>query len=56
MKIRKLIQELTAAAEEFGDVECLIEVVDEHVICMMPVGEVSFEIRNGYGESISLLQ
>lgn len=55
MKISELINALEKAKQEHGDIECLVEVGVEDCLALMPVEEVSFEDRDGYGESLSLL-
>ena len=55
MKITELIAELARAESVHGDVECLVEVVIDDCVAMMPVEELNFENRYGYGESISLI-
>lgn len=55
MKISELIEELEKAERAHGDVECLIEVINDDVVCLLPVDELSHEERNGYGPSITLL-
>jgi len=55
MKISELIEDLQAAKLTHGNVECLVEVVVDYCVCMMPVEELNFEKRDGYGESISIL-
>jgi ketosteroid isomerase-like protein len=55
MKISELIEELEKAERAHGDVECLIEVMSDDVVTLLPVDELSFENREGYGDSISLL-
>jgi hypothetical protein len=55
MKISELIEELKKAERAHGDVECLIEVMSDDVMCLLPVDELSHEVRNGYGSSITLL-
>jgi hypothetical protein len=56
MKISKLIEELEKAQARHGDIECLIEVMDDYGYCSVPVDELSYEDREGYGKSIALLQ
>lgn len=55
MKISELIEALENAKEIAGDVQCLVEVMNDDVSYMMPVDELNFEVREGYGPSISLL-
>ena len=55
MKISELVNELEKAEREHGDIECLVEVILEDCVALMPVEEVSFEDREGHGESVSLL-
>ena len=55
MKISELVNQLEKAEREHGDVECLVEVILEDCVALMPVEEVSFEDRQGHGESVSLL-
>jgi hypothetical protein len=57
MTISKLIQLLEEAQKIHGDVECLIEVATSpnENIGLVPVGEINFENRNLYGDSITLL-
>jgi hypothetical protein len=54
MKASQLIEKLQNAIKTHGDHECLIEVVDG-VCYLAPVDEVSFENREGYGESFALI-
>jgi len=56
MTVSELIDLLRDAQEEFGDVECLIEVVSDDMVHLMPADEVSFEDREGYGASLAILQ
>lgn len=55
MKISELIEALENAKEITGDVQCLVEVMNDDVSHLMPVDELNFEDREGYGPSISLL-
>lgn len=55
MKISELIDALENAKEIAGDVQCLVEVMSDDISHMMPVDELNFEVREGYGPSISLL-
>jgi len=52
MKISELIEKLEKAERAHGDVECLIEVISDDVVNLRAVDELSFEKREGYGESI----
>lgn len=56
MKLSELIKEAAIALQHHGDIECLIEVMSEDCVCLYPVGELSFEDREGFGPSIALLQ
>ena len=55
MKINELIEQLKLIECEHGNIKCLIEVVIDDCVCLMPVGECSIEVREGYGKSLSLL-
>jgi hypothetical protein len=55
MKISELINELKKAEQLHGDVECLVEVMDYDVAYMLPVNELNFEEKEGYGRTIALL-
>jgi ketosteroid isomerase-like protein len=55
MKISELIEELEKAKRAHEDVECLIEVMSDDVVSLLPVNELWFENREGYGASITLL-
>ena len=56
MLASKLIKELQDVIKRHGDVPCLIEIVDDGFCYLMPVGELNFEARQGFGESITFLQ
>lgn len=53
MKISELVNELEKAEREHGDIECLVEVILDDCVALMPVEEVSFEDRQGHGEKSS---
>ena len=55
MKIQKLIDELETAKVRFGDVECLVEVIIEDCVALMPVDELNYEDREVFGKSVSLI-
>lgn len=55
MKISELIEELEKAEREHGDVECLIEILSDGISAYLPVDELAFEERDGYGDSICFL-
>lgn len=62
MKISKLIKKLSEAQEQFGDVECLIELFEPYCeghggdSYYMPIEELNFEDREKFGKSICFLQ
>jgi len=55
MRISELIEELEDSKRNFGDIECVIEVFQDDVICMLPFEELRFENRNGYGSCLAFL-
>jgi hypothetical protein len=56
MKVSELIERLELVKAHIGDIECLVEVVDEGSCYMMPVEDISYEDREGHGKTVALLQ
>ena len=56
MKISEVVANLEAIKDEKGDLECLIEVTCEDMPAMVLCGEVVFEAREGYGDSVAFLE
>jgi hypothetical protein len=56
VKISTMIDQLELAKKDCGDIECVIEVMYDDVVCIMPCGELSYDVREGYGESIAFLE
>ena len=56
MKVTDLIKVLESVLDKHGNIECLIEVNDDYTCSLVPVDEVSYEDREGFGPSVALLQ
>lgn len=56
MKVSELILELARVRQDHGDIECLVEILDDDdSLQMYPVGEVSVDDRLGHGISAGIL-
>jgi len=56
MKIVEVVKKLEEIGENFGDVECLIEVMYDDVVATVPVDELAVEDRDGYGVSVKFIE
>ena len=57
MKIREMIKRLERIKDYVGDVECLIAVSgDDGIPNLMPVDEILYDDRDGYGKSVIFLE
>jgi len=56
MTISELIKNLEITKKHYGDMPCLVEVIVDDVATMAPIGELSLENREKYGDSVALLQ
>lgn len=56
MKISELIEKLEITKAHVGDVEVLIELVDNDTYYMSTAKEVSYEDRDGFGPSVAILE
>ena len=55
MNISELVTVLEQVEREHGDVQCLVEVILEDRVALVPVEEVSLEDRQEHGLSVSFL-
>lgn len=55
MKIDDMIERLESIKDDFGDIECLIEVDLDYTSATVPVDELSIEDREGFGVSVKFL-